>query len=336
MAVGEWKLVSASSLSGVSGVTSVPGSTGRIATVIAWNGACVDTNTSTVYLLGCGGHVDYAGNEVYSINLEASSPAWSLRRNATATVTDAAYYSDGRPSSTHTYGSQLFVPEINRAIRFGSGSRWQSGVVGAGIDRFDPSINDWDSNTGPGISLTIPGINNVDQSWSVTRNPSNGNVYIFHNFNNSEYAIQRWNVGSPGTITKVASNIGQTSYEACAAFDSTRNIALFANSAGAVRLDASSNAFTRFSITNGGPGTANGMIYVAATDRFYYRSNAAGGTVRQIDPTTWSSSDFPTTGGGSIPSRINGCYNSFGYCPRLGGAFYVASYTGGVWFLRIH
>lgn len=337
MAIGEWKLVSSSSLSAVAGVTSVPGNTGRSSIIIAWNGACVDPNTSTVYLLGCGGHADYAGNEVYSINLEANSPAWTLRRNATASTSNADYYSDGRPSSTHTYHTQVYVPEVSRAIRFGSGSKYSNGYANPFVDRFDPVANDWDAYTGSGVSLSIPNqFHNVDQSWSAVRDPNTGNVYVYHNSDNTEYVIDRWNVGSPGSFTRVVSSAGMTSYESCAAFDSTRNIALFANGNGAVRLATSTNTATGFSISGGGPGGANGMIYVPATDRYYYRSNASGGTVRQINPATWTSSAFTTTGGTSIPSRQNGCYNSFGYCPRLGGAFYVASYTGGVWFLRIH
>ena len=90
----------------------------------------------------------------------------------------------------------------------------------------------------------------------------------------------------------------------CAAYDSSRNIALFCSSAGAVRLDVGAGTHTNFSITNGGPGNANGMIYVAATDRYYFRDNSSGGTVTQINPSTWASSSFSTTGGTSIPCTV--------------------------------
>ena len=337
MAVGEWKLVSNSSLSGVSGVSSVAGNTGRSSIVIAWNGTCVDPRSSTVYLLACGGHADYAGNEVYSINLEADSPTWALRRNTTTSVRNGDYYGDGRPSSTHTYHTQVFVPEVNRAIRFGSGARFSDAWSNSWIDRFDPDTNDWDAYTGSGTSLAFGSqAATTDQSWAAVRDSNTGNVYIFHNHQNSTYRINRWTAGNPGSITTVVGSVGRSSYEMCAAYDSSRDIALFASDAGAVRLDVGAGTHTNFSITNGGPGSTNGVVYVPATDRYYYRSASSGGTVRTIDPSTWASSAFSTTGGGSIPSRQNGRYNAFGYCPRLGGAYYVASYTGGVWFLKIH
>jgi hypothetical protein len=337
MTVGQWKLVSSSSLSGVSGVTSVGGATGRESIVTAWNGTCVDPRDSTVYLLGCGGHADYAGNEVYSIDLETDSPAWTLRRNTTTSIVNGDYYSDDRPSSTHTYHTQVFVPEVNRAIRFGSGARYSDARANSWIDRFDPSANDWDAYTGSGTSLAFGSqAPTVDQAWSAVRDPNTGNVYVFHNHENSAYRINRWNVGSPGSITTVISSVGRSSYQMCAAYDSSRNIALFSSGAGAVRLSVGAGTHTNFSITNGGPGDANGLIYVAATDRYYYRAAGSGGTVREINPSTWASAAFSTTGGTSIPARSNGCYNAFGYCPNLGGAYYVASYTGGVWFLKIH
>lgn len=337
MAIGEWKLVSASALSGVSGVSSVAGATGRSSIIVAWNGSCVDPATSTVYLVACGGHGDYAGNEVYSINLQADSPVWTLRRNTTTTVSNADYYSDGRPSSTHTYNTQVFVPEVNRAIRFGSGARYSSGVGKPWVDRFDPATNDWDANTGSGISLAIPNQNhNFDQAWSAVRDPNTGNVYVFHNSDNSAWVIDRWNVGSPGSFTRVIADVSRSSYEMCGAYDSSRNIVLWGSSNGATRLNVVAGTHVNFSISGGGPGDANGMIYAPTTDRYYFRSNSAGGTVREVNPTTFASTNFATTGGGSIPSRQNGCYNSFGYCPNLGGAYYVASYTGGVWFLRLH
>lgn len=338
MAIGQWKLVSNSSLSGVTGVNSVPGNTGRSSIVIAWNGTCVDPQTSTIYLLGCGGHEDYAGNEVYSLDLEVDSPVWTLRRNATTSgLNSGDYYADGRPSSTHTYHTQVFVPEINRAIRFGSGANWGTAVANSFIDRFDPSSNDWDANTGPGISLAFGSQSpTTNIAFSAVRDSNTGNVYIFHYDQAQEFRINRWNVGSPGSITTVISSVGRNSYQSCAAHDSNRNVALFASSGGATRLHVGAGTHVNFSITGGGPGDANGLIYAAATDRYYYRSSVAGGTVREINPDTWASANFETTGGSSIPGRQNGCYNAFGYCPRLGGAYYVASYTGGVWFLRIH
>jgi hypothetical protein len=55
-----------------------------------------------------------------------------------------------------------------------------------------------------------------------------------------------------------------------------------------------------------------------------------------IDPDTFAVTQLATTGGGSVPSTLNGPYNKFLYVPRLGGAVYVPSYSGNAWFLRLH
>ena len=78
------------------------------------------------------------------------------------------------------------------------------------------------------------------------------------------------------------------------------------------------------------------MFYVPAIDRYLIRFDSAGGTVYQVDAASFAVTTFTTTNGGSIPSTQNGPYNKFLYVPRLGGAVYVPSYTGNVWFLRIH
>ena len=330
MAIGQWKQIPGSNPS----VTVE-----SVAQVLVWNGTCVDPRNSTVYLLATGGHTDWSGNAVYSLDLEADSPVWVLRRASSASTPDNVDFNpDGRPSSAHTYNSQVFVPAIDRAMRFGNGSRPGDGQDNHLIVRFDPNTNDWDNYSKPGTALSMgPRAPNM-QSWAVATDPANGNCYMIINPSGTP-TLKRWNVGNPGTMTTIAQAGGDYGYEACAAFDSTRNQVLFARSTGRV-LHTVGGGTTNPSIVNGGPGDFNGMIYVSATDRYYYRGNPAGGTIRQIDPATMTSSVFATSGGSAIPSRTyqssEGVYNAFNYCPRLGGAYYVASYTGGVWFLRIH
>jgi hypothetical protein len=77
------------------------------------------------------------------------------------------------------------------------------------------------------------------------------------------------------------------------------------------------------------------MVYVPAIDSFLVRRNASGGTVYQINASTFVATPFTTTGGQSIPS-IATLYNKFLYVPRLRGAVLVASYSGNAWFLRLH
>jgi hypothetical protein len=61
-----------------------------------------------------------------------------------------------------------------------------------------------------------------------------------------------------------------------------------------------------------------------------------GGTVYQVNPSTFEVTTVATSGGGSVPVTQNGPYNKFLYVPRLGGAVYVPTYSGNTWFLKIH
>ena len=340
MAVGEWRALANTRLSDVSGVLTVPGNTGRNSVVDTWNGACIDP-AGKVYLLACGGHADYAGNEVYKLDCTQDVPAWELAINTTPSGSiggnaTSGYYADGRPCSTHTYAQQVYVPEIGRAMRFGVGARYSDGYDLYKVDGFNPASSTWDA-AGTYPDIAAASVN--QQSWSTARDPATGNVWIPVKDPSGSQAVYRWNRAT-NTMTKVT-NHNFYGYESCGAVDTTRNKVLFCRASENLLIDIATVATggvgcTQPSIANGGPGTANGMLYSAAMDRYIYRSNAAGGTVRQIDPATLSSSAFTTTGGGSIPARPNGCYNAFGYFEAYGCAIYVAAYAGNVWALRLH
>lgn len=332
LSVGTWYELSGTNLSAVDPSPTPSGAIGPVAKIVAWNGSCVDPLTSRVYLIGCGGHMDYAGNEVDMLDLEADAPAWVqlIAPSASGDVQSGDYYSDGRPSSTHTYNSQVFVPEVNRAMRFGSGARYSDGVNAAVVDGFDPETNTYDA---AGTWTSIPATLDNQQSWAAVRDASTGNVYL-NVAHSGTYRLFRWNVASNTWTQLITCPIN--AYEMCGAYDSIRHQLLFARSGGYARYNIATNTYSSGSIANGGPGNQAGLIYVEATDRYYYRSSSAGGAVREINPTTMASSALATTGGGSIPARQNGCYSAFGYAPNVGCAYYIPSHTGNVWVLPLH
>jgi hypothetical protein len=111
-----------------------------------------------------------------------------------------------------------------------------------------------------------------------------------------------------------------------------------------------SNAWTTITLTGANASdvaraSEGAMIYVDALDAFLVRLQPAGGTVYQINASTFEVTTFPTTGGSSIPPTFNGPHNKFLYVPNLGGAIYVPCYSvdvanygctsGNAWFLRL-
>lgn len=86
--------------------------------IASWNGGGFDS-ASQEYVVWGGGHSDYAGNEVYGIDLSLDAPAWSLLIKPSGAIGNtgtldyganvADTYFDGRPRSQHTYGNLVCV-----------------------------------------------------------------------------------------------------------------------------------------------------------------------------------------------------------------------------------
>src|SRR5690606_10492391 len=103
---------------------------------------------------GNGGHADYAGNEVYEIDLSVDAPAWKILRQPTpmkfVVPSNASkgvfndYYLDGRPSSTHTYYALNYLATRKAIFKFGAGSVWGTGnEKNWKTDAFSLVNNDW-------------------------------------------------------------------------------------------------------------------------------------------------------------------------------------------------
>src|SRR5690606_17303874 len=102
------------------------------ARIDAWNGLAADRGRSRLYSAANGGHADYAGNEVYELDLETDRPRWKLLRGPSRKEDVLAsdynrkayhdYYRDGRPASTHTYYALQFLASRNAIFKFGAGS----------------------------------------------------------------------------------------------------------------------------------------------------------------------------------------------------------------------
>lgn len=99
---------------------------GQHMVIDAWNSACYDDSTHTLYVGPAGGHGDYAGNERYKIRMSDASPAWNMFGRPTGAIGNTGIlddgngasgaYFDGAPRSTHTYNYSVFVPGVGPVI----------------------------------------------------------------------------------------------------------------------------------------------------------------------------------------------------------------------------
>jgi len=89
----------------------VPTGTGGVINVmIKWNGAAYDTSRDRLVVWG-GGHWDYAGNEVYTFDV--NSMQWELFTQPTPNSQirpNVTVYPDGTPGARHTYDELAYIP----------------------------------------------------------------------------------------------------------------------------------------------------------------------------------------------------------------------------------
>jgi len=335
LAIGQWFQIPNTALSGVAPSPTPAGNTGPQSKVQTWTSFVVDTRTSKVYSVSGGGHTDYAGNEVDELTLESETPAWTekLAPTASAQITNCqSYYGDGRPASRHTYYGVTLDIANDRIMLFGGVPWCSAGGFHSAVSSYSIGANNFNPS---GTHPNVPGTVDVT-AYSV--DPSNGDVYGA-NFS----VLRRWNRSANTWTTLNPSGTTPNGTETMSAMDTTRRRILFlgggsgdhhlytlsGNTVGTVALTGG-DATT---LTSAGKGS---LVYVPAFDRYLARLAAAGGTVYMIDPDTFAVTQLATTGGGSVPSTLNGPYNKFLYVPRLGGAVYVPSYSGNAWFLRLH
>ncbi len=159
------------------------GNSGCASVTGAWGGAAFDAVGNRLLIMG-GGHGDWAGNEVYELDLDTivmrriNNPSYPLRDGCIAG--NGSTYADGRPVSRHTYNHLEWLPTQNLMFLYG-GSRWQCGYLGDDTWTFDPALDLWT----PRSNANAPDGN---FSLSVVRDPVSGllyarDVYHLHSYN---------------------------------------------------------------------------------------------------------------------------------------------------------
>jgi hypothetical protein len=320
----------------------------------AWNGLA--RGGSTWYSSGSGGHGDWQ-NATLAIDLSADAPHWMMLDPgsvyADANLT-AAYYADKRPTSAHTYWSNVYVAKprdgIARIMRFTSFATYGvgAGVPGAygggsNVDGFRLDTNRWDSQdeATPG-QFWQPSPIFTSAPVSVAKHPVTEDVYVA-----ASYALAVWRV-STGLWTMLLDNpprppqfLSGEGYPTL--IDSKRNRWVLLHdgesyyNAGVIRLqliDLSNPAawpasFSELPLSGSAP--ADPIKYSAALtwdqdgDRYLVKQ---GTNVYAINPTTGASSIVA-----QVPDSFNGPYSRFEYFPALGGVAYLPAFSSNIIFI---
>lgn len=350
-----------------SGGNAFGGTTNRID---AWNGLSIDTRNSKVYSVANGGHGDYYGNEVCTIDLLANTPAWAevlvgSSGNVVRESGDAEQYSDLKPPSTHSYYGQHLLERHNRALRWGGSVSPAGGKVEA-VASYNIATNAWDawSGTTPpppyGYSLLGTSITVFNElAWAMTKHPDTEDFYVlgqgaFRRFRPSAVAPGLTMTSMAGLPSQVGSGI-----EGATAIDTKRNRLMWLKGNGGLYSDpvtfnletgastlqtfpagAAATALKNMPLGGFNIGAALGMVYVPSLDAYIVRANAAGGRLWKINASTWAVEYMPETGGAALPAGPGGddasgqqkVYTRLLYVPALGGVVYFPRGNANAWF----
>lgn len=168
---GYWVEVPNSRLRSVTPAVS-PG--GRVTMVVAaWSGGALDTKRDRLLVWG-GGHSNYAGNEVYALDLREMR--WSRLSDPSVADDDkAATYPDGQPRARHTYNYIEYVPAWDRLVSFGGSGPWPrgGGEFTREISEFDFDGRTWTTGTRPAVP---PGGSMI--AAIARTDPATGDVYF--------------------------------------------------------------------------------------------------------------------------------------------------------------
>jgi hypothetical protein len=310
------------------------------ARIDAWNGLAANRDTNRLYLAAAGGHADWAGNEVYELDLQQAMPRWTMLRGPTdggAISTGVNYYADGRPASTHLYYALQFVRARNRIFKLSAGSVWGSGnESNSNVDAFDLATNDWDpqGTFAPGV----PHGDAIDRPYA--QHPVTEDCFTFF-----QGQFRRWSAAT-ATWTNLAPRPSSVNNDlvngSASAVDPRRerviyfrNVYRLAQRQGFAVSFGAAPAVSDVTFTGSAAAavTALGLAvqYLEAEDAFFVKLTTGGDVVR-VNADTLEATPFATTGP-VPPNAVNGLYTRFLFLPRLRGFAYLPRGSANVWFL---
>jgi hypothetical protein len=308
--------------------------------IAAWNSAIADTKRSRLIIWG-GGHADYAGNELYALDLgtlrmQRLNEPGSINTSGKCVET----LSDGSPNSRHTYGGLAYIAHVDRMFSFG-GSLNQCGFFSAATWTLDLETLQWrNMNPEGGTPAAQPGV-------VSDYDPSSHSVFLHDTTDFWQYDFDK------NRYKKVGAN-SPINYHMNAVIDPKRKMFVIMGAAGtaggglkAVSIAPRSNYAMqdwtgRASSTCGPLLSANypGLAYDSVLDRIVGWPNF-GDEVYLFDPDMKSctvqtfSEGPPDSSHVGSPHTTNGTYGRFRYFSDKGVFALVNQASNNAYLLRL-
>ena len=331
--VFEWTEVPNSALQQTDAWKGYKGARGNVGKlgILAYSGGTVKPKGSEFFIAG-GGHLDYAGNEIFSIALGADAPRW-VRRNdpSTETPMNTPHYPDGRPSSRHTYQNFVYSAAYDRLLFFGGFPWGDKPKAIPNVDSFNLAVNDYDpAGTFASGPRTIGGATGSAMA-------GNGDFYMHHHADGKLY---RWRHDTNSWST--LGHHGSLQYDTPYAID-TKRIRMFRIPWGSypARIFDLNNEGAFQNVAIGGPAadkinTGASLVYDPVVDAFWlWKRNDPN--LYRIDAETFVASVQTVSGPAPKVAYTGGrhkIYGRFNYVPELRGLVFMLDHTTNVMFIR--
>ena len=344
---GTWTELPNTKIQGVAPPKPAP--SGKLSNVInAWSGAAMDTVNNRLFIWG-GGHNDYAGNEIYLLDLAAKtmerfwgpSPSSDDFWFGRCPSDKNSQLSDGTPMSRHTYGGMVYLEHVNLFWIFGGSRACGSGGFGRDTWTFDPSTNQW-KNEFPSGKIPLTGV------MITAYDPETKKVFLQRERGLYTYEYGDSKTSRENTWTKLNDKAIPGYNQMSGTIDPIRRQLVLVGGwkrpgTWLIDIDDSSPKPERVKTTNGEVierAQAPGVAYDPGTKRIL----AWDGSRRSKDPSAvWSLdldakqwTQLETQGGGpSINKGSTGSYGRWRYVPALSQFVAVISVKQNAWLFSM-
>lgn len=352
------------------GSTAVGGGNSFGARLDAYCGVGVDTRYSKLFTLAAGGHGDYYNNEIVAIDLLKDVPAWEVTFNGSSgqvVTSNETRYTDGQPTSAHTYYGTQTIERHNRWVRLG-GSLSAGGSGTPITEAWNAStisgVNGWDA---VGVYENFVWASSIE--IATCKDPTTEKIYSFSGSNlyrNTPTVNGPNGTANSGMVTDrymqsldtlLSMNDGR---EGATAVDFTRNklfwthgFAYDTNVAKVFTLHPTTPTGISCAAYTGSAASSFiaemigglGCFYEPRLDKYLLRSRGAGPGIYAVDAASAAAGSptvalLTTTGGNAIEAQAgsgyNGVFNKFTRVPALRGAAYISGAFNQIWFLRLY
>jgi hypothetical protein len=278
----------------------------------AWNSGVFDTTRNRLIIWG-GGHTDYYGNEIYTLNLNTLTVERLTNPGLpTASSCVEAIANGTQPNSRHTYDGIEYMANGDRMFVFSGSLACSSGNFSSGTWTYDFSAARWQLMNPSGPNPTAgPG-------RLTAYDPNTGKVFV-----HDETGLYSYDLGANSyTRHYLGNSIG---YHMAATIDPVRKkfiIVGYDNVQGGGRVHVydigPGSTYQRQTITTTGATGIVGQNYIGVDyDPVQDRIVAwdGGNTAYLLDTSNWNWSSVSYSGGPS--AMTNGTNGRFRYSPAL-------------------